>query len=159
MSWVVPEPDPWMESVMSSASGGTCVGLLGDAEVGLCGSGLGGGFLSGERGRVDVLAGQQVLVDLAQRDRQRLLLDVRVDQGADVLEEALTELGVVGVDLPSALGAVEDQLVLGVRLGEQIVDRGVGDTLAGRSEEHTSELQSLMRISYAVFCLKKKKTS
>src|SRR3546814_2068512 len=28
-----------------------------------------------------------------------------------------------------------------------------------RSEEHTSELQSLMRISYAVFCLKKKKTS
>src|SRR3546814_5739704 len=29
--------------------------------------------------------------------------------------------------------------------------------LSGRSEEHTSELQSLMRISYAVFCLKKKK--
>src|SRR3546814_3447250 len=40
----------------------------------------------------------------------------------------------------------------------------VGDTLVSldpdlktRSEEHTSELQSLMRISYAVFCLKKKK--
>src|SRR3546814_7060916 len=32
------------------------------------------------------------------------------------------------------------------------------ETLAYRSEEHTSELQSLMRISYAVFCLKKKKT-
>src|SRR3546814_1170828 len=30
--------------------------------------------------------------------------------------------------------------------------------LGHRSEEHTSELQSLMRISYAVFCLKKKKT-
>src|SRR3546814_6271638 len=30
------------------------------------------------------------------------------------------------------------------------------DPLTGRSEEHTSELQSLMRISYAVFCLKKK---
>src|SRR3546814_9277915 len=29
----------------------------------------------------------------------------------------------------------------------------------GRSEEHTSELQSLMRISYAVFCLKKKNTN
>src|SRR3546814_1877642 len=29
--------------------------------------------------------------------------------------------------------------------------------IIGRSEEHTSELQSLMRISYAVFCLKKKK--
>src|SRR3546814_2683454 len=33
---------------------------------------------------------------------------------------------------------------------------GVADRV--RSEEHTSELQSLMRISYAVFCLKKKKT-
>src|SRR3546814_8968650 len=30
-------------------------------------------------------------------------------------------------------------------------------SVRGRSEEHTSELQSLMRISYAVFCLKKKK--
>src|SRR3546814_4879774 len=30
---------------------------------------------------------------------------------------------------------------------------------AARSEEHTSELQSLMRISYAVFCLKKKRTN
>src|SRR3546814_2149888 len=35
---------------------------------------------------------------------------------------------------------------------------GCGRTRScGRSEEHTSELQSLMRISYAVFCLKKKK--
>src|SRR3546814_3068090 len=33
-----------------------------------------------------------------------------------------------------------------------------GGCACGRSEEHTSELQSLMRISYAVFCLKKKKT-
>src|SRR3546814_2110527 len=32
-----------------------------------------------------------------------------------------------------------------------------GREIDGRSEEHTSELQSLMRISYAVFCLKKKK--
>src|SRR3546814_10495849 len=32
-------------------------------------------------------------------------------------------------------------------------------TRGWRSEEHTSELQSLMRISYAVFCLKKKKTN
>src|SRR3546814_7943394 len=47
------------------------------------------------------------------------------------------------------------------------VDRGSGGTgrldddggrdCGDRSEEHTSELQSLMRISYAVFCLKKKK--
>src|SRR3546814_4287083 len=33
------------------------------------------------------------------------------------------------------------------------------DRVDGRSEEHTSELQSLMRISYAVFCLKKKNRS
>src|SRR3546814_6558293 len=35
--------------------------------------------------------------------------------------------------------------------------RCVRTTRSARSEEHTSELQSLMRISYAVFCLKKKK--
>src|SRR3546814_1236835 len=35
---------------------------------------------------------------------------------------------------------------------DRVVEAEVGD----RSEEHTSELQSLMRISYAVFCLKKK---
>src|SRR3546814_4068880 len=34
---------------------------------------------------------------------------------------------------------------------------GVEPQIVDRSEEHTSELQSLMRISYAVFCLKKKK--
>src|SRR3546814_2060811 len=36
---------------------------------------------------------------------------------------------------------------------------GKRETANGRSEEHTSELQSLMRISYAVFCLKKKKNN
>src|SRR3546814_9969544 len=35
-------------------------------------------------------------------------------------------------------------------------ERGRGTSSRFRSEEHTSELQSLMRISYAVFCLKKK---
>src|SRR3546814_1540884 len=41
----------------------------------------------------------------------------------------------------------------------QAADRRVAAGLRiGRSEEHTSELQSLMRISYAVFCLKKKNT-
>src|SRR3546814_2767173 len=49
-----------------------------------------------------------------------------------------------------------------VRLGP-MADVGRADQVLemlrgnGRSEEHTSELQSLMRISYAVFCLKKKK--
>src|SRR3546814_7836940 len=41
-------------------------------------------------------------------------------------------------------------------LGANHVERP-GDRSPIRSEEHTSELQSLMRISYAVFCLKKKK--
>src|SRR3546814_7403152 len=41
-------------------------------------------------------------------------------------------------------------------LGHHPLDRHL-HRLALRSEEHTSELQSLMRISYAVFCLKKKK--
>src|SRR3546814_9540066 len=45
--------------------------------------------------------------------------------------------------------------------GLVVADHGDADTVVvepeRRSEEHTSELQSLMRISYAVFCLKKKK--
>src|SRR3546814_3150105 len=41
---------------------------------------------------------------------------------------------------------------------DHVIGEGIrGDAPAVRSEEHTSELQSLMRISYAVFCLKKKK--
>src|SRR3546814_2869715 len=41
--------------------------------------------------------------------------------------------------------------------GNDLLASGRGTVLTLRSEEHTSELQSLMRISYAVFCLKKKK--
>src|SRR3546814_8588586 len=52
--------------------------------------------------------------------------------------------------------------IAGMLVGMQIENLGI-DYLEKRngyvrSEEHTSELQSLMRISYAVFCLKKKKT-
>src|SRR3546814_13737905 len=43
--------------------------------------------------------------------------------------------------------------------GEVRSREGGDDRHVGRSEEHTSELQSLMRISYAVFCLKKKNKS
>src|SRR3546814_1009633 len=45
------------------------------------------------------------------------------------------------------------------RMGLAIADINEDYALDFRSEEHTSELQSLMRISYAVFCLKKKKIS
>src|SRR3546814_4628411 len=41
-------------------------------------------------------------------------------------------------------------------LDERLEEWGVESSWIARSEEHTSELQSLMRISYAVFCLKKK---
>src|SRR3546814_7880906 len=55
-----------------------------------------------------------------------------------------------------------------INMQHRMIAEGAGigvlpDFIAGRdparSEEHTSELQSLMRISYAVFCLKKKKTT
>src|SRR3546814_7389068 len=47
---------------------------------------------------------------------------------------------------------------LAVRAGRELADRLDIFLRDERSEEHTSELQSLMRISYAVFCLKKKQT-
>src|SRR3546814_5779554 len=55
----------------------------------------------------------------------------------------------LGTPVLSFIGAIGASLTLGLRGGSVLV--------ALRSEEHTSELQSLMRISYAVFCLKKKK--
>src|SRR3546814_2453459 len=48
-----------------------------------------------------------------------------------------------------------DDAVMSLRVSRT---RPVHTRVAWRSEEHTSELQSLMRISYAVFCLKKKTT-
>src|SRR3546814_9733741 len=65
----------------------------------------------------------------------------------------------LGVASRAFLGLAKLPAALLVRFGlagRQPIDgrrRGID-----RSEEHTSELQSLMRISYAVFCLKKKKT-
>src|SRR3546814_3564933 len=53
--------------------------------------------------------------------------------------------------------AIDDRAQLGDQRGSSMID--VTHTQANRSEEHTSELQSLMRISYAVFCLKKKNST
>src|SRR3546814_10320989 len=50
-----------------------------------------------------------------------------------------------------------DDRAPGCRIGRRQFLAGCAGLAAMRSEEHTSELQSLMRISYAVFCLKKKK--
>src|SRR3546814_945518 len=61
---------------------------------------------------------------------------------------------VLRVYLPPFLQRVVGQVgIVGLRIGRE-KERRIG----ARSEEHTSELQSLMRISYAVFCLKKKQT-
>src|SRR3546814_4813155 len=77
----------------------------------------------------------EALVDLFQRQHMgdhRVDLDLAVHVPVD-------DLGYVGAALRPA-------------------ERGAAPVAAGhRSEEHTSELQSLMRNSYAVFCLKKKK--
>src|SRR3546814_1781426 len=80
----------------------------------------------------------------------------------------LLQIGVIapdGVVAPEGLvGRVDPAEVraLGGVLGDQLVPGALhgGDDLGRppRSEEHTSELQSLMRISYAFFCLKKKNT-
>src|SRR3546814_2668263 len=55
---------------------------------------------------------------------------------------------------PDLAGAAFEPRVADPRRGG---GAAAGDVAGRRSEEHTSELQSLMRISYAVFCLKKKK--
>src|SRR3546814_10351078 len=72
------------------------------------------------------------------------------DWSSDVCSSDLGELSV----LKNRFALVEDVQVLEAQL---LAAKDAHDELAGaRSEEHTSELQSLMRISYAVFCLKKK---
>lgn len=74
---------------------------------------------------------EQVAVDLAQRDRKRLLLQPRLDQRAHVFEDALAELVVVVVDLASPLGRVDDQRVLARDAVQQLVDGRVGDAQRG----------------------------
>src|SRR3546814_1624029 len=72
--------------------------------------------------------------------------------------------GIVGVDGGDADAELLQRRGLrrqapgdGAHVGTVITDEDDQGALGTRSEEHTSELQSLMRISYAVFCLKKKK--
>src|SRR3546814_8330359 len=60
------------------------------------------------------------------------------------------------VVLDDVVGVALEQRVRAQRL-VRVVHEGTVVDVVERSEEHTSELQSLMRISYAVFCLKKKK--
>src|SRR3546814_2683202 len=97
------------------------------------------------------------------------------DWSSDVCSSDLVDLAIAHVDLYRIEDA--DELIeLGLdeylydgalliewpdRLGGTAWPQALALTISGggaaRSEEHTSEIQSLMRISYAVFCLKKKK--
>src|SRR3546814_3573828 len=79
------------------------------------------------------------------------------------VEQLLSLLLVLAKD-PQRLAQVSDRFRLDQLLPEIVDDHlhlcaGKDLQLDLRSEEHTSELQSLMRISYAVFCLKKKNTT
>src|SRR3546814_3714530 len=80
--------------------------------------------------------------------------------GAGAVREP--QLGAVGVEFGRAAFVILDMRVAvaddaAVRRAERGEREAVRRGAARRSEEHTSELQSLMCISYAVFCLKKKK--
>src|SRR3546814_3894556 len=111
--------------------------------------------------------GLERLVEVLDDLRILEIVEIAADEDARILEHALDLLGaVLGED--DRLLLLVDLIVLGNELLHDRVDRDVelglvvGRTRDDerrsslRSEEHTSELQSLMRISYAVFCLKKK---
>src|SRR3546814_4720132 len=86
--------------------------------------------------------------DYARRDQTRRehLVEIRRSHGFRIFDrDAFRE--VVAFSIPIAQTIIHPGQMAGV-----IVD----ELRRRRSEEHTSELQSLMRISYAVFCLKKK---
>src|SRR3546814_1786379 len=89
--------------------------------------------------------------------------DIEVGDGAEATSGSQVEVHYVGVSWRTrkqfdASWDRGDTFSFGLGAGQVITgwDEGVQGMKVGRSEEHTSELQSLMRISYAVFCLKKK---
>src|SRR3546814_10169424 len=84
------------------------------------------------------------------------------DQSGKVVAIGFTEKRLLDVEGDPAAILDEIECFAQCRFRNVVVtqrgDRGQATEVpASRSEEHTSELQSLMRISYAVFCLKKKK--
>src|SRR3546814_10902226 len=73
------------------------------------------------------------------------------------MEAGKTKLASHGLDLVDAMVIAADSSASDEKVAEY--ERSACPTCGSRSEEHTSELQSLMRISYAVFCLEKKTNS
>src|SRR3546814_6812277 len=87
------------------------------------------------------------------------VLDFLLPHPAHVAADELGEDHHIGLALvveDEDAGARRPEVALVLDLEFDPGDRG--REIAERSDEHTSELQSLMRISYAVFCLKNKKT-
>src|SRR3546814_9043959 len=82
----------------------------------------------------------------------------KLTQGASLM--AMSALGKAGVPLVERYDTSITELELKYTNNKLIGDARTGDQQGGdRSEEHTSELQSLMRISYADFSLKQKKNN
>src|SRR3546814_2863245 len=96
------------------------------------------------------VAGTRGLFNLMAVDRV-VELDGRIRTIAASCGEVQAGRGamLLSTSIPETMDAVEGRIDAAVR---RLAYKG-----GSRSEEHTSELQSLMRISYAVFCLKKKK--
>src|SRR3546814_10749949 len=86
--------------------------------------------------------------DRRRRDRQRRV-------GVGMIEQLENDRGGEGRGDSFCAQHVEQGVFVGVEV--HAFNREIGAGFGIRSEEHTSELQSLMRSSYAVFCLKKKK--
>src|SRR3546814_5199345 len=79
---------------------------------------------------------------------------------AEGIRESVLLCKAWGVTKSDTLDVIGNALVYGQMEAATMIQNEAGDVFDGwpeRSEEHTSELQSLMRISYAVFCLQKKK--
>src|SRR3546814_4096513 len=93
-----------------------------------------------------------MLADVETRRQVEIML--RLDLAELRIDKARTCVGGFEVGATLIVDRQQDAVAIAVR---QIGGRTVSFELRRRSEEHTSELQSLMRISYAVFCLKKNK--
>src|SRR3546814_4094781 len=74
------------------------------------------------------------------------------NRNAAIIKAIVTLAETLGMETTAEGVELKDELALIRELGCSHIQ----GYIYGRSEEHTSELQSLMRISYAVFCLKKK---
>src|SRR3546814_4640238 len=91
-------------------------------------------------------------------DEPTTALDVTIQaQILELMKNLTRKLGVALIVITHNLGVVARYADrVNVMYAGRIIETGRARDIYHRSEEHTSELQSLMRISYAVFCLKKK---